>query len=460
MKPDLNEALGYVDATADQRLAELFDLLKIPSVSTLPERKDDVRRAAEWVKAALERSGVRAEIHETPGHPIVYGERLGLAGRPTVLEYGHFDVQPPDPLDLWKRGPFDPYVNEKGDIVARGSTDDKGQMLTWIHAARAWNEAGGGLPVNVKFLIEGEEEIGSKNLDPWIAANQGKLGADVVAISDSDQFAAGLPALTYGLRGLCYMHLKVTGPDKDLHSGMFGGSLENPINALCHILANLRDPKTGRVLVDGFYDKVRPLEAWEREMFAGLPHNDEEWRSYMGSSELRGEEGFSTLERIWARPTLDANGIFGGFQGEGAKTVIPSWAGAKVSMRLVPDQRADEIAAAFERTVRRLAPAGVKVEVTGSGSDPVIVERETAWARAGEAALLLGFGKKPVFQRCGGSIPVAITFKKLLKCDSVMLGYGLPDDGAHSPNEKFHLADFHRGCRTSAAFLGAVAGSR
>jgi acetylornithine deacetylase/succinyl-diaminopimelate desuccinylase-like protein len=236
--------------------------------------------------------------------------------------------------------------------------------------------------------------------------------------------------------------------------------VQNPINALAAILAGLRDAKTGRVLVDGFYDRVRALAPWEREMFASLPHDDEEWRGYVGSPELHGEEGFSTLERVWARPTLDANGITGGFQGEGAKTVIASWASAKVSMRLVPDQRADEIADAFKRTVQRLAPKGVTVEVTGGGSDPVIVERETPWARAGAAALERGFGKRPVFQRCGGSIPVVLTFKKLLGADSVMLGYGLPDDGAHSPNEKFHLPDFHRGCRTSAAFLAEAAKAR
>ncbi|MBI3862833.1 MAG: M20/M25/M40 family metallo-hydrolase [Planctomycetia bacterium] len=261
---DLERALNHVEATTDRRLADLVDLLRIPSVSTLPAHKADVRRAAEWVRARLERAGVGATAFETAGHPIVYGERLDRPGKPTVLVYGHYDVQPPDPLDLWKRGPFDPWVNEKGDLVARGSTDDKGQMLTWIHAAEAWIQGAGGLPVNVKFLIEGEEEIGSSHLDGWIKENRERLKADCVAISDSDQFAEGLPALTYGLRGLAYMHLRVTGPDKDLHSGMFGGSLTNPINALATIIAGLRDPRTGRVLVDGFYDRVRPLSAAER----------------------------------------------------------------------------------------------------------------------------------------------------------------------------------------------------
>jgi len=454
----LEKVLAHVDAEAARREADLFELLRIPSVSTLSKHKGDVHRAAEWVKAALEKAGVSASIHETPGHPIVYGERLGVAGAPTVLVYGHYDVQPADPENLWKKGAFEPWIDEARDnIVCRGATDDKGQMLTWIHAAQAWQAAAGGLPVNVKFLIEGEEEIGSKNLDPWIAANKERLACDCVAISDSDQFADGLPALTYGLRGLCYMFVKVTGPDKDLHSGMFGGAVTNPINALATILAGLRDAATGKVQVEGFYDRVRALAPWEREMFASLPQKDDEMLKYVGSPELHGEAGFSTLERIWARPTLDCNGITGGFQGEGAKTVIASWATAKISMRLVPDQKASEIAEAFTRTVRSLAPKGVTVEVTGGGSDPVIVERETPWARAGEAALERGFGKKPVFQRCGGSIPVVLTFKKLLNADSVMLGYGLPDDGAHSPNEKFHRKDFHRGCRTSAAFFAEAA---
>jgi acetylornithine deacetylase/succinyl-diaminopimelate desuccinylase-like protein len=457
----LEKALAHVDSTADRRLSELMELLRIPSVSTLPQHKADVRRAAEWVRARLEKAGVKATVFETPGHPIVYGERLDKPGKPTVLIYGHYDVQPAEPLELWTKGAFEPWVNEKGDLVARGSTDDKGQMLTWIHAAEAWIQGAGGLPVNMKFLIEGEEEIGSKNLDPWIAANRERLKADCVAISDSDQYAPDMPALTYGLRGLAYMEVKVTGPDKDLHSGMFGGAAPNPINALATIIAGLRDAKTGKVLVDGFYDRVRPLADWERKMFASLPQKDGEMMAYMGVSELPGEEGYSALERIWARPTLDANGIQGGFQGAGAKTVIASWASAKVSMRLVPDQRADEIADAFKRTVERLAPAGVKVEVTKhSASDPAILERETPWAQAGERALERGFGRRPVFMRCGGSIPVALTFKKQLGCDSVMLGYGLPDDGAHSPNEKFHVADFHRGCRTSAAFLGEVAATR
>lgn len=472
--PAADRAFAFLDETRERRLEELFELLRIPSVSTDPERRADVRRAAEWVRAACERAGLRASIHETPGHPIVFAERCDRPGAPTVLVYGHYDVQPPDPLELWKTGPFEPDVRGD-DIYARGATDDKGQMLTWIKAVEAWTRGAGGLPVNVKLLIEGEEEIGSRHLDDWIAANVGLLRADCVAISDSDQFGPGMPALTYGLRGLVYYEVRVHGPARDLHSGMFGGAVKNPLEALAQIIAGLRDARTGRVLVDGFYDRVRPLADWEREMFRSLPHDDERYRAELGVERLWGEEGFTTLERTWARPTCEVNGIFGGFMGPGAKTVLPAWAGAKISMRLVPDQRAEEIAAAFERTVRRLAPPGVRVDVapaeafvgikpgdppkpvTGHGAEPVIVERETPWARAAAAALEAGFGARPVFIRSGGSIPVVITFKRALGVDSVLMGYGLPDDGAHSPNEKFHLPDFHRGCRASAAFFAEVA---
>jgi acetylornithine deacetylase/succinyl-diaminopimelate desuccinylase-like protein len=480
-----DRAFAFLDETADRRLAELFDLLRIPSVSTLPERAADVRRAAEWVRAACERAGLRASLHETAGHPIVFAESDPRPGLPTVLAYGHYDVQPADPLDLWKTGPFEPAVRDD-NIYARGSTDDKGQMFTWIKAVEAWQRGAGGLPVNVKLLIEGEEEIGSRHLDDWIGANRERLRADCVAISDSDQFAPGMPALTYGLRGLAYYEVRVYGPAVDLHSGQFGGAVKNPAQALAEIIAGLRDPRTERVLVDGFYDRVRALEPWERDMFRSLPHDDAQYREELAVPELRGEEGFTTLERTWARPTCEVNGIFGGFMGSGAKTVLPAWAGAKISMRLVPDQRAAEIAAAFERTVRRLAPKGVRVDVApaeafigvkagdpprvasaqptvprisaaSTGSDPVIVERETPWAQAAAAALEAGFGAKPVFIRSGGSIPVVLTFKKQLGIDSVLMGYGLPDDAAHSPNEKFHLPDFHRGCKASAAFLGEVA---
>lgn len=469
-----DRAFAYLDETKDRRLAELFELLRIPSVSTLPERAADVRRAAEWVRAACERAGLSAALHDTPGHPIVYAERLARPGAPTVLVYGHYDVQPADPLELWKTGPFDPAVRDD-NIYARGSTDDKGQMFTWVKAAEAWSNGSGELPVNLKMLIEGEEEIGSRNLDDWIAAHRELLRADCVVISDSDQFAPGMPALTYGLRGLVYYEVRVYGPAIDLHSGMFGGAVKNPLQALCEIVAGLKDPADERVLVNGFYDRVRPLEVWERDMFRSLPHDDEAYRKELGVPALRGEAGYTTLERTWARPTCEVNGIFGGFMGAGAKTVLPAWAGAKISMRLVPDQRASEIAAAFEKTVRRLAPPGVRVDVApaeafvgvapgspplagkGHGSDPVIVERETPWAQAGAAALEAGFGRRPVFIRTGGSIPVVLTFKKALGIDSVLMGYGLPDDAAHSPNEKFHLPDFHRGCKASAAFLGEIA---
>ncbi len=461
LERDLAKVLDHLDRNAAGRVEELFDLLRIPSVSTLPDRTGDVRRAGERVRDALARAGLEARLFETPRHPIVHAEWKGAPGRPTVLVYGHYDVQPAEPLELWKTPAFEPDVRD-GNIYARGATDDKGQMYAWVKAAAAWMEACGRLPVNVKFLIEGEEEIGSPNLEPFLHEQKDLLAADCVLISDTDQFAEGIPAITYSLRGLLYTEIRVHGPSRDLHSGQFGGSLRNPANALCEIIAGLKDPKTGRVLVDGFYDRVRPIEAWEREQLAKLPFDEPHYRADLAVPELYGEEGFSTLERRWCRPTLDVNGIFGGFQGPGAKTIIPAWAGAKVSMRLVADQKASEIAKGFERTVMRLAQEGVRVEVKGigDGSDPVLVPIDTPWVQAAKRAVRRGFGADPIFKREGGSIPIAITFKRLLGMDSVFVGYGLPDDGAHSPNEKMKLEDYHRGTRTSAILLAEVAGSR
>ncbi len=461
----IENALAYIDESADRRLAELIDLLRIPSVSTLPERREDVRRAAAFVAEALRRAGLEAvetietTAREAGGHPVVYGEWLEAGkGAPTVLVYGHYDVQPPDPLDLWKpTGPFEPAIRD-GNLYARGSTDDKGQMYCHVKAIEAWLRGPARrLPVNVKVLIEGEEEIGSPHLRPFIEKWRERLRCDVVVVSDTSQFADGVPAITYGLRGLVYMQLKVLGPKVDLHSGCFGGSLTNPGNALCQIVASLRDPQTGRVLVDGFYDRVRPLESWERDQFAALPFDEDGYRRQLGVASLAGELDYTTNERRWARPTLDVNGLFGGFQGPGAKTIIPSWCGAKVSMRLVPDQRADEIAAAFERTVRRLAPPGVTVEVSGGGSDPVLVPTDTPYMRAARRAVEQGFGRSPVLIREGGSIPVALAFKELLRADTLLVGFGLPDDGAHSPNEKLKVEDFHRGVKTAAMLLWELA---
>ncbi|MHC4829795.1 MAG: dipeptidase [Planctomycetota bacterium] len=471
----LSDALSYLDQNADQRVEELLDLIRIPSVSTDPERAGDVRRAGEWVREALERAGVTATLEETGGHPLVYGERMVSDDLPTVLVYGHFDVQPADELrDGWSHAPFDPVLKDD-NVYARGATDDKGQMYCWIKAAEAWDHAGGP-PCNLKFLIEGEEEVSSANLGSWIENNLERLSADVVAVSDCDQYGPGMPALTYGLRGILYVEVRCYGQSEDVHSGMFGGAIMNPATALVKVLAQLHDDK-GRITVEGFYDEVRPLEAWERESFALLPHDDAAYAKDLGAPEVFGEEGYTTLERTWARPTLELNGLFGGFMEAGAKTVLPSYAGAKVSMRLVPDQDPETILARLRRTIAKLTPPGVRIEVTGpgpgitaigeerhnpkthepDGAKPVVIERESPYVKAACAALEQGFGAEPVFTRCGGSIPVVLTFKEKLGLDTMLLGYGLPDDRPHGPDEKFHIPDFHRGCKTSAAFLQEVA---
>ncbi|MFC1705520.1 dipeptidase [Planctomycetota bacterium] len=473
----LTEALAYLESTAGEREAELMELLRIPSVSTDSSRRGDVRRAAMWVQGAMARAGLAASVEDTDGHPVVYGERLdGPPGAPTVLVYGHYDVQPADERkDGWTHPPFDPIVRDQ-NVYARGATDDKGQMFTWIKAAEAWHHVGGP-PVNLKFLIEGEEEIGSRNLGRWIDGNKERLEADVVLVSDSDQYGPGMPALTYGLRGLLYVEIRCYGPNEDLHSGQYGGAVMNPATALARILGRLHDDE-GRVLVDGFYDHVRPLESWEREAFAALPHDERAYADGISVSETFGEVGYSTLERTWARPTLEVNGIFGGFAGAGAKTVLPCYAGAKVSARLVPDQDPLKVLEGLRTTVERLAPRGVRVTVTGPGpgatavgderfnprageaetARAVIVDRDNPFVRAAGAALERGFGRAPVYIRSGGSIPIVLAFKEVLGLDTVLMGYGLPDDRAHGPNEKFHLPDFHRGCRASATFIAEAAG--
>ncbi|MBI1851124.1 MAG: dipeptidase [Planctomycetes bacterium] len=438
---------------------ELFDLLRIPSISTSPERDADTKRAAEFVRKQLQDLGFRAQLHTTPKHPIVTAESPMAAGKPTVLVYGHYDVQPPDPLGEWRHGPFEPTI-EGENVIARGATDDKGQMFAHVKAVESIIEAEGKLPCNVKFLIEGEEEIGSPNLDPFIESHKDLLKCDVVVISDTDQFAPGQPAICYALRGLVYMEIEVVGPTHDLHSGMFGGSLDNPATVLARIIASFHDADH-HVAIKGFYDHVRALTPDERAGFAELPFDEKGYREEMGVTELVGEKGFTTIERRWARPTCEINGIFGGFQGEGAKTVIPAKAGAKVSMRLVPDQDWKTIAKLFEEHVRSVAPKTVKVNVkTHSGSGPVLVPRDSAAVKAGMRALEKGFGKKPVFMREGGSIPVVLTFDRVLKVPVVLLGFGLPDDRAHSPNEKFNLGDYERGIRTSAHFLHEIAGGK
>jgi acetylornithine deacetylase/succinyl-diaminopimelate desuccinylase-like protein len=446
----LPEIDAYLTTHADRFENELCDLLRIPSVSADSRHQPDVRRAAEWVAGQLRSLGLKTELCETAGHPIVYAEYIAAPNAPTVLVYGHYDVQPPDPLDLWTTPPFEP-TRRNGNLYARGATDDKGQMFTHIKSVEAWLKgAGGKLPVNLKYLIEGEEEVGSEHLEQFIAANQAKLKADVCVISDTSQFAAGIPAITYGLRGIAYYELKLQGPVRDLHSGTFGGGVMNPANALTRMLATLIDDR-GRVQVPGFYDDVLPLSDVERKQYASLPFDERQFMETLGIAAVAGEEGYTTLERRSGRPTFDINGLTSGYQGEGAKTVLPAKASAKFSFRLVPKQEPEKIRIALEAHLRRVLPPGIQMELTAfHGAPGVVVPLESPYINAASSAIESGFGRKPVFIREGGSIPVVSTFRNLLALDTLLLGWGLDDDNTHSPNEKFCLADFHRGIKASA----------
>lgn len=454
MGSDSQDVLARIDAEKERYLEELKDYIRIPSISTDPDHKDDVLRASEFLLGKMREAGLQAERIDTAGHPLVYGEWMGAPGKPTVLFYGHYDVQPVDPIDLWRNPPFEPTV-EGDKLVARGATDDKGQSYTHVKAVAAMLAERGKLPVNVKFLVEGEEEAGGEAIDKYVKEDGGKrLAADCVLVSDTSLYAPDQPSLIYGLKGLCYMEIKITGPNRDLHSGTFGGAVWNPLNALCHIVESLRDPKTGKILISGFYDDVRPLEAWEREEFAKLPFDENAYREELGVAELFGEEGYTTRERTWARPTCDVNGIFGGYMGKGAKTVLPSWGGAKISMRLVPDQEPKKIAKLFEDHVRAAAPKGVSVEVMNlHGADPVVVEVQGPIVDAALDAMEDVWGARPVRIREGGSIPIVSTFASVLKCPVLLLGFGLNDDGLHSPNEKFNISHYYKGIRSVARLL-------
>jgi acetylornithine deacetylase/succinyl-diaminopimelate desuccinylase-like protein len=437
----------------DNYIEELKEFLRIPSISTLPESKKEVERCAKFVAGNLKKIGMsRVEIFKTEGHPLVYAEWLGAPGKPTVLVYGHYDVQPVDPIELWNTPPFEPTI-KNGKIFARGATDDKGQVFVHFKSVEAFFKKEGSLPLNVKFIIEGEEEIGSENLSIFLKNNSGLLKCNAVLISDTSLYAAGVPTLTYGLRGISYFDVEMEGPNRDLHSGSFGGSVANPINVMAKVISKLHD-KNGRVTIPGFYDDVLKLSKKERENFKALKLSDKEYAKDLGVAELNGEKGFTTLERIWTRPTLDCNGIVGGFTGKGAKTIIPSKVTAKISMRLVPSQKADKITKQFTRFIKKLTPKTVKVEITkihsGEGSiTPIDSPANIAAAKAMEKA----FGKKPVFVREGGSIPIVTDFSKRLKSPVVLMGLGLDSENLHSPNEHFDLNHFQLGIMSSAYFL-------
>ena len=460
MPNDSQDVLARIDDEKESYLEELKEYLRIPSISTDPSHAEDVRSCCKFLVEKMNSAGLVVEQIETAGHPMVYAERLGVEGKPTILFYGHYDVQPPDPLEEWRNPPFEPTV--EGDLlVARGATDDKGQSFAHLKAVAAMLAERGELPVNVKFLVEGEEESGGESIERFVREDAGeKLACDAVVVSDSSMYAPGQPSLLYGLKGLAYMEIRVDGPNRDLHSGTFGGAVANPANALGRILAGLTEAETGRILIPGFYDDVVDLEDWEREAFSGLGFEEEAYCEELGIAETFGEEGFTTLERAWARPTCDVNGLFGGYQGEGAKTVLPAWAGAKVSMRLVPKQDPKKIARLFADHVRNLAPRGVRVEVKDHhGAQAVLIDTKGPISEAAMAAQEDIWGKKPVRIREGGSIPIVGTFGEVLRRPILLMGFGLPDDRLHSPNEKFNISHFYNGIRTIVRTLDRVAES-
>jgi len=453
----LEKVVTYINNNKERYVKELEDFLRISSISTLPEFKKEMSKAAEFVKNSLTKAGIKkVKIYKTKGHPIVYGEWLGAKGKPTVLIYGHYDVQPVDPIDLWDSPPFEPTL-KKGKIYARGATDDKGQMYVHIKSLEAYFKTVGKLPVNVKILIEGEEEIGSASLNDFVNKNKKMLECDTVLISDTALFAAGMPTLTYGLRGLSYMEVEVTGPNRDLHSGSFGGSVANPINTLANMISRLQD-KNGKIKIPGFYDDVLKLSKKERANFKTLPHSDRKFAEELGVTLLQGEEGYTTLERVWARPSLDCNGIIGGFTEDGAKTVLPSKVKAKISMRLVPNQNPKKIAKLFSKYIKSIAPKSVKVKVTDlHGAYPLISPLNDKSTIAAAKAMSKAFGKKTVFMREGGSIPIVVVFANKLKAPPVLMGLGLNSENLHSPNEHFDLNHFQLGILSSAYFLDEFA---
>ena len=449
--------IDYIHTNRDRYVSELKHYLAIPSISALTMHDDDVRRCAQWTADEMKRVGLEnVRLAQTPGHPIVYGEWLHAPGAPTILFYGHYDVQPVDPLNQWETPPFEPTVRD-GEIYARGAADDKGQVFMHLKAIEAHLKQAGSLPVNIKLIVEGEEEVGSVNLDNFIRENKTQLAADVVVISDSAMFDRGVPSICYSLRGLVYFQIDVRGTKSDLHSGVFGGAVANPAMALAQILAQMKD-RGGRVKVPGFYDQVRELSETERNEWKKLPFNEKKYRKDLGAPKLFGESGFTTLERVWARPTFEVNGLLSGFTGDGAKTVIPAVAMAKVSMRLVPDQEPDTIASLFEAFVKKVAPKTVEVTVTRMhGGRPWITEFDNPYVRAAGRAIEQGFGKAPVFCREGGSIPVVSTFQQELGLPAVLFGVGLPDENAHAPNEKLDLGNFHGGVVSAAILYDEIA---
>lgn len=447
-------AIAFARSRPNTYLSELYDFLRIPSVSTRPEHVDDVKAAAQWLANNMEVAGLEnIRIFPTIGHPVVYSDWLHAGdNKPTVLFYGHYDVQPADDLALWKSPPFEPEVR-KDNIYARGASDDKGQLLMLVKAVEALLRADGALPVNVKFIVEGEEESGGKGLKQFIPEHSDRLSADVAFISDTTMATWDQPSIVYGLRGMCSVNIDVIGPKLDVHSGVYGGGINNPINALLHIIAQLID-EDGHILIPGFYDDVLPLEAEERERISQYPFDEEEWLRRILVTKPWGDPDFTTLERIGARPTLDVNGIVGGYTGDGGKTIIPSRAHAKVSMRLVPNQDPQDILEKVTRYVASIAPDSVKVELSAMGaSQASLTNYHIPAMKAVEEACFTVFGRYPVYHREGGSIPITGQFQRDLGIETILLGFGLPHDRIHAPNERFYLPNYYRGIEAVIHFL-------
>ncbi|HPO12937.1 MAG TPA: dipeptidase [Candidatus Hydrogenedentes bacterium] len=452
----IEAALTYARNKREEHLADYKALLTIPSISTLPEHREDVLRTAQWLADHLKRFGMQqVKCIPTAGHPIVYGEWLKAPGKPVVLVYGHYDVQPVDPIEEWESEPFSAEV--RGNyIYARGASDMKGQLLAQLKAMESLSTHGD-FPVNVKYLLEGEEEIGSPHLSGFIETHKELLACDIVLNCDAGIHAPDGPSIVYALRGLAYFEVEVQGPAKDLHSGMFGGSIRNPIHVLCEVIAGMHDAE-GRVTLPGFYNAVRPLDEEERRELARFPYSNQEWFNLTGASGLYGESGYSTLERVGARPTLEINGIWGGFTGTGAKTVLPARASAKLSMRLVADQKPESIRGMLQRYLEEHMPAGVQWSLQEHSHGPgAIMNRNSPYMKTALAALKATFGVDPIFRREGGSVPVVGIMQELLGVDSIMLGFALPDDGIHGPNERQYLPNFFKGIETYIRFMAGLA---
>lgn len=448
---------AYIESNRKRFEGLLNDFLRIPSISTDPDRRADMANAAGWVKDRFTESGIEAEIVTTEGHPAVMADSGPVDGsKREILVYGHYDVQPIGERALWHSDPFEPTVRN-GSVYARGSADDKGQVLTHVLAAEAWKKTVGKLPLRVRFLIEGEEEIGSPHLGDLVRSHKDRLKCDYVVISDTAKLDDNTPAVTYGTKGLIYKEILLTGPRQDLHSGAFGGTVRNPANVLAGIIAGLTDAD-GRVTIPGFYDDVQPISEAENAAIKALPFDENEYLKQTGSSALFGEKGFSTIQRRWARPTLDVNGLFGGYMGKGSSTIIPARAGAKVSMRIVPNQDPERISQAFDAAVRKLAPSGVGLEIhTHANAAAYMCPIDSPGMQAALEAIEAGFGVKPAMMREGGTLPILPLFRDVLGADSVMMGFAVPNCNLHGPNEFFGLNDFFGGIRSSAHFFRAMA---